>query len=89
MLSWITRGSGFAALAQLVEHRIRNAGVTSSSLVGGTTRGYSASFAILSNSGASAHCNFGRLISVSGVNRTRLNTKNLVIDRAVLENIRV
>ena len=89
MLSWITRGSGFAALAQLVEHRIRNAGVTSSSLVGGTTRDYSVSSAILSNSGASTHCNFGRLISVSGVNRTRSNTKNLVIDRAVLENIRV
>ena len=27
----------YAALAQLVEHRIRNAGVTSSSLVGGTS----------------------------------------------------
>ena len=28
---------GCAALAQLVEHRIRNAGVASSSLAGGTT----------------------------------------------------
>jgi hypothetical protein len=33
----VPRGTRSAALAQLVEHRIRNAGVTGSNPVGGTT----------------------------------------------------